>query len=354
MISASDREFAMRLIQEAVEAGAREVLACQELGLTQRTLQRWRKEGSREDGRPSAQRPVPAHKLSLEEEQQILAVIHQPEYRSLPPSQIVPALADQGTYLASESSFYRVMHKHQQQHERGQSKPRAARPPTSHCATGANQIWMWDITWLPGAVKGLFYYLYLVMDLYSRKIVGWEIWEEESAEHASQLIRKTVLREQCVIRKHPLILHSDNGSPMKGATLLETLYALGITPSRSRPRVSNDNPYAESLFRTCKYRPEYPAKGFAGRTEAREWVLRFVHWYNREHRHSGLNFLTPNQRHDGLAKQIFEGRQRVYEEARAAHPNRWSKATRDWSLEEEVWLNPDKATTVRTEPNVQT
>jgi putative transposase len=351
MISAPDRASAVTLIQEAVEAGARERLACEALGLTQRTLQRWRRSGRGEDGRPAATRPAPAHKLSAEEEQQILDIVHQTEFRSLPPSQIVPALSDQGTYIASESSFYRVMRKHNQQHERGRSKKRTARPLTSHSATDANQVWMWDITWLPGPVKGLFYYLYLVLDLFSRKIVGWEIWEEETAEHASQLIRRTVIREQCVIREKPLVLHSDNGSPMKGATLLETLYSLGITPSRSRPRVSNDNPYAESVFRTCKYRPEYPANGFANRTEAREWVLRFVHWYNTEHRHSGLNFLTPSQRHDGLAEQIFDRRRQVYETAKAAHPARWSGATRDWSLNEEVWLNPEKTTAIQAEQN---
>ncbi|WFB59566.1 IS3 family transposase [Paenibacillus sp. BR1-192] len=349
LISAPDRELALSLIQEAVEAGARERLACIELGLTQRTIQRWRQSGSREDGRPHAKRPAPAHKLSEEEERQILNTIHQPAFKSLPPSQIVPSLADQGTYIASESSFYRVMRKHQQQQHRGRSKQRSMKPPTSHSATGVNQVWMWDITWLPGPVKGLFFYLYLVLDLYSRKIVGWEIWEEESAEHASQLIRKTVIREQCVIRQHPLVLHSDNGSPMKGATLLETLYSLGITPSRSRPRVSNDNPYAESVFRTCKYRPAYPAQGFKDCTEGREWVLRFVHWYNHEHHHSGLNFLTPSQRHQGLAEQIFEKRRSVYETAKASHPKRWSGATRDWSLAEEVWLNPDNVTSIQTE-----
>jgi len=252
MISVPDRQLAASLIQEAVEAGARERLACEELGLSQRTLQRWRQNGFYGDGRPCAERPTPAHKLTEEEEQRILDVIHHQDFKSLPPSQIVPALADQGTYIASESSFYRVMRKHNQQQHRGRSKNRTTKPQTSHRATTVNQVWMWDITWLPGPVKGLFYYLYLVLDLFSRKIVGWEIWENESAEYASQLIRRAVLSEHCVIRKQPLVLHSDNGSPMKGATLLETLYNLGITPSRSRPRVSNDNPYAESIFRTCK------------------------------------------------------------------------------------------------------
>jgi putative transposase len=350
MISASDRQSAITLIQEAVEAGARERLACKELGLTQRTLQRWRSGSTPcEDQRPQAKRPSPANKLSILEQQQIIKVIHQPEYKSLPPSQIVPRLADQGTYIASESTFYRVMHSHKLQHHRGRSTRPISKPVTSHCATAPNQVWMWDITWLPGPVKGLFYYLYLILDLYSRKIVGWEIWNEESAEYASQLVRRAILTEQCAVRKEPLILHSDNGSPMKGATLLETLYSLGITPSRSRPRVSNDNPYAESIFRTCKYRPEYPAKGFESRDEAREWVLRFVRWYNTEHRHSGLNFLTPNQRHQGLADQIFENRQQVYAAAKSKHPNRWSGDTRNWSLEDQVWLNPEKATAIQAE-----
>ncbi|WP_280523673.1 IS3 family transposase [Paenibacillus dendritiformis] len=311
------------LIQDAVAAGAREAAACRELGLTQRTLQRWRKQGGTIDGRPHAKRRVPANKLSEAEEQQVLEVLQQPQYRSLPSSQIVPALADEGTYIASESSFYRVMHKHnQQQHHCGRSKKRTPKPITSHAATGPNEVWMWDITWLPGPVKGVFFYLYLILDLYSRKIVGWEIWEEESAERASQLIRRTVIREQCVIRQHPLVLHSDNGSPMKGATLLETLHSLGITPSRSRPRVRNDNPYAESIFRTCKYRPDYPAKGFKDLPEASEWVRRFVHWYNEEHRHSGLNFITPSQRHKGLADRVFEKRKEVYAAAKAKNPNR--------------------------------
>ncbi|SDE61783.1 putative transposase [Paenibacillus sp. UNCCL117] len=281
MIRASDRDQAITLIGEAVVAGAREALACKELGLTQRTLQRWRKQGGVEDRRPNAMRPAPANKLSEAEEQQVLEVLQQPHNRSLPPSQIVPALADEGIYIASESSFFRVMHKHNQQHHRGRSKERTTRPHTSHAATGPNEVWMWVITWLPGPVKGLFLYLYLILDLYSHKIVGWEIWEEESAEHASQLIRRTVIREQCVIRQHPLVLHSDNESPMKESTLLETLYSLGITPSRSRPRVSNDNPYAESIFRTCKYRPNYPTKGFIDLTEARVWVQQFSSWYKR-------------------------------------------------------------------------
>lgn len=202
---------------------------------------------------------------------------------------------------------------------------------------------MWDITWLPGPVKGMYYYLYLILDLYSRKVIAWEIWPQESAENASKLVRRAVLAENIGKNEQPLVLHSDNGSPMKGATLLETLYFLGIKPSRSRPRVSNDNPYAESIFRTCKYRPNYPLKGFSSLEEARTWALSFVRWYNNDHRHSGLNFLTPVQRHNGKDQAIFEQRTKIYEEFKAAHPERWKgRKTRDWSLDKEVWLNPER------------
>ncbi len=330
------------LIKEATQAGAREKVACAELGISQRTLQRWRSDATPlEDQRPFVNRPTPRNKLSEEETKAIVTVATQSDFQSLPPSQIVPILADRGVYLASESTFYRILKKYNMQHYRGRSKKPSSKPISTHCATGPNQVWMWDITWLPGPAKGIYFYLYLILDLYSRKIIAWEIWIEESAENASILVRRGVLAEQRTAPLKPLILHSDNGSPMKGASLLETLYHLGITPSRSRPRVSNDNPYAESIFRTCKYRPSYPANGFNDLTQAREWVLAFVRWYNYEHRHSGLKFLTPHQRHSGIDREILEKRQKLYEEAKTAHPERWSGKTRDWTLDDEVWLNPE-------------
>ncbi len=331
------------LIKEATQAGARESVACAELGISRRTLQRWRSDATPlEDQRPMAIRPRPHNKLSEEETKAIIVTVNQPEFQSLPPSQIVPVLADRGVYLASESTFYRILKKHNMQHHRGRSKKPSGKPISTHCATGPNQVWMWDITWLPGPAKGIYFYLYLILDLFSRKIIAWEIWLEESAENASLLVRRGVLAEQRTVPLQPLVLHSDNGSPMKGASLLETLYQLGITPSRSRPRVSNDNPYAESIFRTCKYRPSYPAAGFKDLTEARKWVLAFVHWYNYNHRHSSLNFLTPHQRHIGISQVILEKRQQVYEEARLTHPERWSRNIRNWTLDDEVWLNPEK------------
>jgi len=348
LISASDRKTAIMLVEEATQAGARQKKACQELGISERTLQRWKNESTPlEDQRPIVERPVPKNKLSEQEVNQVLDVVNRPEFQSLPPSQIVPRLADQNMYIASESTFYRILKLHDMQHHRGRSNKPCRKPISTHCATGPNQVWMWDITWLHGPAKGIYFYLYLILDLFSRKIIAWDIWLEESAENASILVRRGVLSEQRTVPPFaPLVLHSDNGSPMKGASLLETLYALGITPSKSRPRVSNDNPYAESIFRTCKYRPNYPASGFSDLTQAREWVLKFVKWYNTEHRHSGLNFVTPNQRHTGMDKNILEKRRKLYETAKSAHPERWSKGTRNWTLPDEVWLNPEQTNAI--------
>ena len=274
MINASDREHAVKLIQEAVHSGARLFKACEELGISKRTFNRWRSDTEDSslkyiDRRTVCKRPEPANKLSREEKKSILDVMHSKEYAELPPSQVVPRLADQGIYIASESSFYRVLREAGEIQHRGYTKPPVRREISTHVATAPNQVWMWDITYLNGPIKGTHYYLYLISDLFSRKIVGWEVWEEESAEHASELIRRTTMLEKIATGDGVLVLHSDNGSPMKGATMLETLYALGIVPSNSRPRVSNDNPYAESIFKTLKYRPNYQPKGFSSLAEVR-------------------------------------------------------------------------------------
>ena len=269
------------MVARSAEAGARKHPAAEVLGLSLRTLQRWLAEPELSaDGRPDAVRPTPAHALSPEERQAVLDVCNSQEFASLPPSQIVPRLADQGRYLASESSFYRILRAADQQHRRGRSQPpRHVPAPTSHTATGPNQVWSWDITYLPSLVRGQYYYLYLIEDIYSRKGVGWEVHEQECGEQAAALLQRSVIREQCW--KQPLVLHSDNGAPMKSVTLLTKMYDLGITPSRGRPRVSNDNPYSESLFRTLKYCPLWPSDGFASLEAAREWVRDFMAWYNR-------------------------------------------------------------------------
>jgi putative transposase len=254
---------------------------------------------------------------------------------------IVPRLADQGRYLASEATFYRVLRASGQQHHRGRSLA-AHKParPTTHVATGARQVWSWDITYLPAPVRGQYYYLYLIEDIYSRKAVGWEVYEQESGEMATALLQRSVIREACV--RQPLVLHSDNGAPMKSMTLLSKMYELGVTPSRSRPRVSNDNPYSESLFRTMKYCPYWPRDGFADLDAARVWVRSFIHWYNTEHRHSRIRFVTPAQRHQGQDITLLAKRHAVYQQARERHPERWAGDTRNWTPIGDVTLNPER------------
>ena len=297
-------------------------------------------DASKVDGRKGSRRTVPANKLSDDERRQIIAVANSAEFASSPPSQIVPTLVDRGEYLASESTIYRILKAEKQQHHRGRAKKPSKRVVTSHCATEANRLWAWDITWLPTGVRGLYFYWYMVLDVYSRKIVGHEAHVAESAELAALLLRKTSLAEGLAGRE--VVLHSDNGSSMKGATMLATLEKLGIMPSFSRPRVSNDNAYAEALFRTCKYRPNYPSTPFESVADAREWTQQFVQWYNHQHKHSGLKFVTPAQRHDGQATAILQRREQVYAQAKERRPERWSGATRDWKLKDEVWLNPER------------
>ena len=342
MISTPDRHRAVALIDEAVVAGARRHKACAELKISVRTLRRWRGESGeiRADARPDATRPRPANALSEEEMARIDQICCRPEFVSLPPSQIVPILADQNEYLASESSYYRRLRALGLLQHRGRAAKPCRRDPQRHQARGPNEVWVWDITWLPGPVVGTFFYLYLMLDLFSRKVVGWEVFEEETAACAAVVVRKASLAEKRGLS--PLVLHSDNGSPMKGATMLVTLQKLGIAASFSRPGVSDDNAQAEAFFRTLKYRPGYPGKGFDTLERAREWVKNFVHWYNHEHRHSALKFVTPTQRHAGDDHAVLRAREQLYEQARARNPERWSGAPRNWTRPGAVWLNPAK------------
>ncbi len=330
-------------IEEACVAGARLTAACRLLGCTPRTLQRWREGGEvKADGRKeAAQQREPANKLSEHERQQMLAIANSVEFARMPPGQIVPALADRGCYIASESSFNRVLREADQLAHRGKAKAPTHCRPLPLQATAPNQLWSWDITYLATTVNGMFFYLYLIMDVYSRKIVGWEVFETESAGYAASVFRKTYLREG--IAGTDLVLHSDNGSPMKGATMLATLQRLGVMPSFSRPSVSNDNPYSEALFKTLKYHHGFPEKPFDNLQEAREWVAGFQHWYNKIHRHSGLKFVTPGQRHQGEDIAILEQRAALYEAAKSQRPERWSGTTRDWQPEKVVYLNPNKS-----------
>jgi transposase InsO family protein len=344
-----ERQQVVELLKEATNAGARQDEACAVLGLSARTLQRWWTGGAlRADQRPLRQHEPP-HKLTEVERTELLAVANSEEFGHLPPSQIVPRLADQGRYLASESTFYRVLKAENQLAHRRSERPAQTRSkPRAVCATAPNQVYSWDITYLPAAIRGQFFYLYLFLDIFSRKIVGWQVYAEENSTLASELLRDLCHREG--VQPDQVILHSDNGGPMKGATMLATLQGLGVMPSFSRPAVSNDNPYSEALFKTLKYRPEYPLRAFADLAAARQWVTGLVEWYNHEHRHSAIRFVTPAQRHAGLDGALLDQRKTVYETARTRHPQRWRGPTRNWQRIQAVHLDPDQTDTQADDP----
>jgi transposase InsO family protein len=246
-------------------------------------------------------------------------------------------------YLASESSFQRVLRAHGQAQRRGRARPpRASRAPTTHVATAVRQLWCWDMTYLPAQIAGRWFYLYLILDVYSRKIVGFEVHDSDDSVHAANLVKRTALAEGIHALADKPVLHGDNGATLKATTVLAMLHWLGVKPSYSRPRVSDDNAFVESLFRTAKYRPEYPERGFADLQAARTWAADFVHWYNHEHRHSGIRYVTPAQRHAGLDRDILRARHALYTQAREHNPRRWSGTTRDWSHIVTVTLNPER------------
>jgi putative transposase len=402
MTTAPQRQHLLSLLDDACNAGARMHKACKQIGLSVRTMQRWLKacssaapmpqpetptanqcstgspvllaqagqdtdllpsqnpapspqvsspatallasgSGTCQDRRLSGLRQsVAAHnKLTPQETQRIVQCINSEEFKDLSPSQIVPRLADRSCYLASESTMQRILRRHgQNTHRRPERKGQKRNKPFALKATMVNQIYTWDITYLPTTIKGQYFYLYLFVDIFSRFIVGAQVFDCESAELSADLLKDICQRQG--VAKDQVTLHSDNGGPMKGHTILSTMQELGVIASRSRPSVSNDNPYSESLFRTLKYRPQMPVRPFETIEQARLWAIGLIDWYNLEHRHSAIKFVTPAQRHDNLDGQLLQKRGEVYEQARNANPQRWSKNTRNWSPVTEVHLNPDK------------
>lgn len=346
-MSTAQRLNLLDLIEQGINDGARQENCCEIIGLSARTLQRWRQmqgaDGSCRDHRP-LRKQTPINQMTQAEREHVLATANSAQFADLPPSQIVPRLADQGVYLGSESTFYRVLRSEQQNNQRGNARaPKSIKKPKALRAEQPGQLFSWDITYLPTLVQGRYFYLYLFIDLYSRKIVGWQVYENESADKAAQLVKDICLREK--IPPNQAVLHSDNGSPMKATTMLAMLQALGVIPSFSRPAVSNDNPYSEALFRTLKYHPIYPREPFTDLLQTRIWVGQFVLWYNEEHRHSALQFVTPNERHAGVDLAILNKRHALYQQARERHPQRWSGKTRNWEHKKTVLLNPEKQKT---------
>lgn len=325
------------LLDEAVAAGARLEASCAQLGVSCRSIERWRREPEVEDRRKGP-KTKPVHALTAAERERIIAVATSPKYRNMSIRQVVPRLADEGIYVASESSFYRVLHEEKLMAHREHARPAGKSKPRRHLATGPCQVWSWDITYLRASVRGTFYYLYLMLDIWSRKVVGWEVHAEESTELAAKLAETAYAAEG--VAPGTLALHSDNGSPMKGSTMLVTLQRLGIAASFSRPSVSDDNAICEAIFRTLKYRPGYPRKPFASLEAARAWVAAFVAWYNGEHLHSGIRYVTPIDRHERRDGAILAKRHALYRSAKKQTPRRWTGDTRNWTPIGNVALNP--------------
>lgn len=336
MISPEDRRTAVALIREAVASGARKWKACELLEISVRTCRRWERDGIVDRRKGSKKKVV--RKLTPEERQEVIAVSCEKRFRDLSPHHIVPILAEEGRYIASESTFYRVLRSESMVNHRENSRQRrAAGKPLELVATGPNQVWSWDITWLKSEVRGLYYYCYMIKDIWKKDIVGWDIHEEESVEVAAAMFRR--LKSKRNLRG--VRLHSDNGNPMKGSTMIVTLYNLGVIPSFSRPRVSDDNPYIESLFKTMKYTAGYPGV-FKSLGCAREWMADFVNWYNTEHRHSAIGYVTPAQRGSGVDLEMYDRRNRSVEAARSQHPERWVNGVRQWKRKDVIVLNPKK------------
>lgn len=332
----TDRSQVLSLVAEAVKDGSRQDKACEVVGVDERTLQRWLKPATVEDGRRGPL-TAPRNKLSAAESAKILEIATNPEFCDKSPHQIVPTLADRNEYVGSESSFYRTMKAAEMLVHRGKAKPKTNHRPMAFESTKPNDVYSWDITYLLSQIRGQYFYLYMFLDIFSRKIVGWQVHDRESAEFAALLLTEICQREG--IDEGQLAVHADNGGPMKGATMLATIQRLGIMPSFSRPSVSDDNPYSEALFKTLKYCPSFPTTPFESVAAATAWVETFVAWYNNVHLHSGIKFVTPSSRHSGDDVEILRQRKIVYEKAKIKNPSRWSKETRNWDRVATVNLN---------------
>jgi len=326
------------LIEETHSEGARYSKICHLLGISRRTLERWKGIGIK-DKRKGAPKKV-VRKLSEEQERAILITCNSLIYRDQNPYEIVPDLLNQGSYLGSVSTFYRVLRVVDQVHHRSNSNVNRyhAKPPERR-AIGSNEVWCWDITWMARDVKGLFYYAYVIIDIFDRSIVGWAIHEHEEVAHSQALFTETMRKHQV---SH-IAVHADNGHPMKGISLMAFFQQLEVKVSHNRPRTSNDNPYIESWFKTMKYKASYP-HCFASIEHAREWMAAFVNWYNHDHQHSRIGYVTPYQMRSGEAVALFAQRNETMQSAYQQYPERWgSRALKVWQAPQEVVLNPDSA-----------
>ena len=313
--------------------------ACQAMGVSRATFYRRQRPVS-EHRQP---RPTPARALDEKEREQVLDMLASPRFVDRSPAEVVATLLDDGEYLCSERTMYRILAASTPVRERRNQleHPRYDKPQL--LATGPNQVWSWDITKLLGAKKWSYFYLYVLLDIFSRYVVGWMVAERESSALAGRLIEETCTKQG--VEPEVLTLHSDRGAPMTSKCTAQLLADLGITRSLSRPQVSDDNPFSEAHFKTLKYHPGFPGR-FQGLDEATGYCRSFFPWYNNEHRHSGLSMLTPSDVHHGRAETVLKQRQRTLHSAWDRHPERFVNGKPNpGTVPEQVWINPPPSTT---------
>lgn len=306
---------------------------CQALGVARSQLYRQRQPVAARPPRPPSPRA-----LTKEERTTVRETLNSPRFQDQAPRQVFATLLDEGTYLCGWSTMYRILREHAEVRERRDQLRHPAYSRPELLATAPRQLWSWDITKLKGAQPWTYYYLYVIMDVFSRYVVGWMVMEREAATLAEAFIGETCAKEG--IAPEQLTLHADRGSSMTSKTVAQLLMDLGVTKTHSRPHVSNDNPYSEAQFKTLKYRPTYPTE-FGSVADARAWTRQFVEWYNQQHHHSGLGLLTPAVVHHGQSEEVRSRRQAVLTAAHLAHPERFAKgAPRPPTLPSAVWINP--------------
>ena len=322
---------------QAVEQLAPQVgiaAACEALGVSRASFYRQQQPRSIEP-KP---RPRPTRSLSQAEQQKVLEVLHSERFVDQSPAEVYATLLDEGIYLCSLRTLYRILAEHEEVRERRNQRRHPVYQKPQLLATGPNQLWSWDITKLPGPGKYTYFHLYVILDVFSRYVVGWMVAHRESEILAERLIRLTCQKQQ--IQPQQLTLHADRGSSMRSKTVALLLSDLGITKSHSRPHVSNDNPFSEAQFKTLKYQPQFP-KQFGSIEDARSFCHPFFDWYNHEHHHSGIGWLTPAMLHDGQAEHVVQQRQQVLLAAYLAHPERFVQGQPSPpSVPTEVWINP--------------
>ncbi len=320
--------------QHRLQVGAASL--CEALGIPRASFYRQQDKGA--DIVPVTPRQRPEHALSEVEQQKVLATLHEPRFVDLAPAQVYAQLLEEGRYLCSIRTMYRLLDANNEVRERRAVASHPVYTKPELLATGPNEVWSWDITKLKGPVKWTYYYLYVILDIFSRYVVGWMIAERESSTLAKRLITESCCKQNIV--EEQLTLHADRGSSMKSKVVAQLLSDLGVTKTHSRPHVSNDNPYSESQFKTMKYRPKYPSR-FGSIQDARAFAVDFFYWYNEEHRHSGIALYTPSDVHYGRVEQIRQDRQAALDAAYERHPKRFvNKPPKAALPPQAVWINP--------------